>query len=70
MGSDVFTAVTVRIVSVWIMTPCKLINGYQNFEGIFCFNFHPEKEAENFSKALVITPDFLFHNLKETVPWL
>ena len=27
-GSDVFTAVTSRTVSVWVMTPCRLERGY------------------------------------------
>lgn len=55
MESDVFTAVTFHIVSVWVMTPCKPVSGYHTLEEIFYFITYPEKEAETFSYALVIT---------------
>lgn len=55
MESDVFTAVTVRIVSVWVMTPCEPVSGYQPLEEIFYFIIYPEKEEETFFYVLVIT---------------
>jgi len=55
MDSDVFTAGTVLIVFVWVMTPCKPVSGYQALEEIFYFIIYLEKEAETFSFALVIT---------------
>jgi len=33
---EVYTAVNVRIVMLWVLTPCRLVSGYQRFWGSCC----------------------------------
>jgi hypothetical protein len=47
---DVFTALKICVIVLWIMTPCSMVGGYQRFGGAYCLQLHSRKmEAEWFS---------------------
>jgi hypothetical protein len=36
---DIFTAVKIHVVALWIMTPYSVVCDYQHVRGIYCFCF-------------------------------
>lgn len=42
---EVFTAVKIQVVVLWVVTPCPLIGGYQHAACIFRIEMHDPEDA-------------------------
>jgi hypothetical protein len=53
MKNEVFAAVKISTVVLWVMIPCRLVGGCQRFGGIYCLRL--QEEGCSISHKVLVT---------------